>query len=658
MNLVAAPPKFVALAGNPNVGKSSLFNALTGLRQKVANYPGVTVERNEGLSVGPEGACRIVDLPGIYSLVPRSPDERVAVDVLTGRMAGESRPDVVVAVLDASQLRRGLFLLSQMLDLGLPLVVALNMNDEARRAGNGVDAARLSELLGGVPVVETVGHRGNGVDLLRRAALGEVRTPPTATWRADADVPVGAGSRWDRLRAKAPDGDLGDEVAARYAWAGRIHAALHLRDATPRRTSDAIDRVLLHPALGFLIFLVVMGAVFQAVFTWASPATDWIKEGVAALKDLVTGAMPAGAWRDLVGDGVIEGVGAVVVFLPQILILFLFLGILEDTGYMTRAAFIVDRPLRALGLSGRAFIPLLSSFACAVPGVIATRTIEDRRERLVTILVAPLMTCSARLPVYTLLVGAFVPEGELFLGVGRQGAVLVLLYVGGALAGSLAAFVLGKTVLRGGREAPILELPPYRAPSAASIFHRLRHRAGAFLVRAGTLIFAIAVLLWALTYFPRHEAPAGSSAEVQASEQLRHSYAGRFGRAVEPVVAPLGFDWKVGIGLVASFAAREVFVATMGVVYAVGGDAAEDDPTLREAFRGATHDEDGRKVFDPPTVAALLAFYVIAPQCVSTLAVIRRETGKRRWAWFALAYLTVFAYVAAWLASKAVAALL
>jgi ferrous iron transport protein B len=650
---VSVRSAFVALAGNPNVGKSSLFNGLTGLRQRVANYPGVTVEKTEGEFREGGRAFRVIDLPGIYSLVPRSPDEQVAAEVLAGRFAGETRPDVIVVVLEASRLRRGLFLLSQILDLDLPVVVALNMNDEARRAGNPVDPARLSAALGGLPVVETTAHRAHGLDRLRAAvAAGGGRPAESSLWRRTADLPAGVECRWSRLRAADPTGDRGEEVLARYRWAGEVHQAVGAAAATPRPRSDAADRILLHPALGFLIFLAVMTAVFQAVFSWASPGTEWIEGRIAWLKESAAPLFPEGAWRDLVADGVIEGVGSVLVFLPQILILFFFLGILEDTGYMSRAAFIVDRPLRALGLSGRAFIPLLSSYACAVPGIIATRTIEDRRERLLTVLVAPLMTCSARLPVYTLLVGAFVPPGELPGGIGRQGAALTALYVGGALAGSLAALVIGKFVLKDAKQSPVFELPPYRSPSLGTIFHRLRHRAGAFLVRAGTLIFAVAVVMWALAYFPRHEPEPGTSPQAAAAAQLQGSYAGSLGRAIEPLVAPLGFDWKVGVGLVASFAAREVFVATMGVVYAVGGDAAEDDPTLVEAFRHATDDRTGRRVFDPPTVAALLAFYVIAPQCVSTLAIIRRETGRRRWAAFALVYLTLFAYAAAFLASR------
>ncbi|HYC76844.1 MAG TPA: ferrous iron transporter B [Planctomycetota bacterium] len=661
MNVLSAPPRpvRVALAGNPNVGKSSLFNALTGLRQRVANYPGVTVERRRGTARRGVAEAQVTDLPGAYSLVPRSPDERVTADVLAGRMAGEPRPDVVVAVVDASQLRRGLFLVSQILDLELPTVVALNMNDEARRAGNPVDAAALSRALDGVPVVETVGVKGAGVDALLEAALDAARRPAADAERLRPGVapPPGPGTRWDRWRAADPDGANLAETSARYAWAQRVHRDLRLKAETPRRTSDALDRILLHPALGFVIFLAVMAAVFHAVFTLAQPLTDLIDGGVGSVQRLAADAMSEGVLRDLLTQGVIGGVGAVLVFLPQIVILFLLLGVLEDTGYMTRAAFIVDRPLRAIGLSGRSFIPLLSSYACAVPGIMATRTIEDRRERLVAILVAPLTTCSARLPVYALMIGAFVPESATLLGLDARAATLLGLYVAGAMAVSLVAFVLGKTMLRGRREAPILEMPPYRPPALPAIFHRLRHRTSAFLFRAGTVILFATILLWAAAYFPRHEAPPDAPPEAVAAAQLRDSYAGRLGRLIEPAIAPLGFDWKVGIGLIASVAAREVFVSTMGVVYAIGEtDGEGGDVRLVEAFRETTDERTGRRIFDPPTVAALLAFYVVAPQCVSTLAVIRRETGRRRWAWFAFGYLLAFAWLAAWATSRVVAA--
>jgi ferrous iron transport protein B len=639
----AARLRTVALAGNPNVGKSSLFNALTGMRQTVGNYPGVTIERSEGTYVTRSGdTLRIIDLPGVVSLAGRSPDERITVDALEGRLAGMTAPDVVVAVLDASNVRRGLLLLSQLLELSVPVVVCLNMVDEATKAGNTVDGARLSAALADLPVVETVASRGEGIERLAEAV-------------ASARVVEGARGLW-RGGASAPARGE-DEIAARQRWAADVVRRLGLKHPiTPRTKSDRLDRILLHPVAGTLIFLVVMGGMFQAVFSWATPAMDAIKAGLAWAAEAVRAGLPEHAMTDLLADGVIAGVGAVLVFLPQIVLLFLFLGILEDSGYMTRAAFIVDRPLRALGLSGRAFIPLLSSFACAIPGIMATRTISDRRERLLTMLVAPLMTCSARLPVYSVLIAAFVPDEPLIGPIGTQGATMLALYAAGILVASLAAFVIGRFVLRGEREAPILEMPPYRRPGVRVIASKLWHRAWAFVARAGTVIFLVSVILWTLTYLPRATPDPARSAAENASAQLSQSIAGRVGHAIEPALRPLGLDWRVGIGILASYMAREVFVGTMGVVYAV--EDAEGEPSrLTDAFRDARDDRTGKRLFDWPAIAALLAFYVIAPQCASTLAVVRRESGSWRWVAFLFVYLSVLAYLAALLAHRVAAAL-
>jgi ferrous iron transport protein B len=625
----------VALAGNPNVGKSSLFNALTGLRQKVANYPGVTIDRSEGSFTTSSGETfRILDLPGVVSLAGRSPDERIATDVLHGRIDGTPVPDVVVVVLDSSNVRRGLLLLSQVLELSIPTVVCLNMVDEARQAGNAVDARKLSAALGGACVVETVASRGVGVRELADAVA--------SAWKPQA------------ARIRAEGSGEAAEIAARHRWADSVMRGLELRHAvTPRRTSDRIDRFLLHPVFGTLAFLLIMGCMFQAVFSWAQPAMDGIDALQGMAQDAVRSALPAHAVTDLIADGVIGGVGAVIIFLPQILLLFLFLGILEDSGYMTRAAFIVDRPLRAVGLSGRAFIPLLSSFACAIPGIMATRTISDRRERLVTMLVAPLMTCAARLPVYALIIAAFVPAKPLLGPLGTQGAVMLALYAAGVLVASLAAFVMSRTLLRGERQAPIVEMPPYRRPSARVLLTRLWHRAWAFLGRAGTVIFAVSVVLWALAYFPRAETVPERTEQQQASIQLSQSYAGRLGHAIEPALRPLGLDWRVGIGIISSYLAREVFVGTMGVVYAVEDS---DDEGLREQLRSAKDDRTGAPLFTWPAIAALLAFFVIAPQCASTLAVVRRESGSWRWVLLLFVYLTGLAYVAALIAHRIAAA--
>ncbi len=640
--------KRVALVGNPNTGKSSLFNRLTGLSQKIANYPGVTVEHHVGRSGAGVDAFELVDLPGTYSLVGRSPDERVACDFLDGRTSGR-RPDLVCVVVDACQPGRGLFLLSQIVDMGIPAVVALNMVDEAREAGVSPDSERLSRAARGVPVIPTVAVTGEGVDALRTAvvaALADSNASPSTI----AAVETEAGSAWRAARRADPDGKDPNESARRYAWVRGVLAEAGWKPPLGVRPStDRLDAWFLHPIFGFVLFLAVMGAIFQAVFTLAAPLQDAVESAVATLGAWAGTVVPDGFLRDITTQAVFPGVGAVVVFLPQILILFLLLGLLEDTGYMTRAAFIVDRPLRAIGLSGRAFIPLMSSFACAVPGIMATRVIEDRRERLITILVSPLMTCSARLPVYTVAIGVLIPEGATVGPFGARGVTLLALYVGGALFGSLAAFVLGRTVLRGRRDAPILEMPPYRLPEWRAVVTRVWHRGWSFLRRAGTVIFGISVLLWVLSTYPRVDVPDGTPPAAAAAARLHGSFAGMAGRAIEPLIDPLGFDWRVGIGLLASFAAREVFVSTMGVVYAVGaGDAEVTEAQLEGAFRTAVHDGTTVPVFGIASLIALLLFYMIAPQCVSTLAVIRREAGGWGWAALAFTYLTVLAYVVAW----------
>lgn len=654
----------VAMVGNPNVGKSTLFNQLTGLRQKVANYPGVTVDVRVGARATSDGELQLLDLPGTYSLHPRAADEAIVLRALRGDEELE-RPDVVVAVLDATNLRRNLYLLSEVCDLGLPVVVALNMVDEARRGGLEVPTAALREATG-LEVVETVASRGEGIGALA-AALDHAAEPAPRRWKFDdaaleerlAAAP--GETTWARLQALEADDPTAREraIGARYAW---IAAALHGQDegARLRGSSDRLDRVLLHPVLGPLVFLTVMTLLFQSIFAWAEPAMQWIEAWVTYFQGAAAGMFSEGhLLGSLLSDGAIAGVGAVVVFLPQIVILFLLLGILEDSGYMARAAFLVDRPLRTVGLSGRSFIPLLSSFACAVPGVMATRTIPSRFERTLAILAAPLMTCSARLPVYTLLIGAFVPATTVAGVLNLQGLVMLALYLSGLAAGLLVALAVTLARRRGrrrGRELPmVVELPPYRRPSPRDVLLKLKLRVGDFLKRAGTVIFAVSVVLWVLMSFPRvGSTPPSTPAEKAA--QLEQSYAGRMGHAIEPVIRPLGYDWKMGVGLIASFAAREVFVSTMGVVYSVGDEADENSEGLRQALREERDPITGRKTFTLATVFSLLAFYVIALQCGATVAVIKRETASWKFAAAQVVGYLALAWVAAFVTYRVMAA--
>lgn len=672
---VVAPAgaKLVALVGNPNVGKSSLFNALTGLRQRVANYAGVTVDALEGpLTLGGKTA-RLLDLPGTYGLVPSAADEAVVERVLRD---AEAPPDVILVVLEAAQLRRGLALVSEVMDLGRPMVVALNMVDEARRAGLTVPTAKLAERLG-CPVIETVATTGEGIPKLL-AAL-EAPATPVRGWKfADAALEARLDNArpspspgetlkdtpWERLRTlrEADPALRPAEVAARFGWVADVLGAAPSA-STVRARTDAIDRWLLHPAGGPVFFLVVMGLVFQSVFAWAEPLMKLIEEGVGLVKGWAEAGLVAHPLlSSLVTSGVIDGVGAVVVFLPQILILFFFLSLLEDTGYMARAAFLVDRPLKALGLSGRSFIPLMSSFACAIPGVLATRTIPSRRERLLAMFLAPLMTCSARLPVYTLLIAAFIPETPLVGPIGLQGLVLFALYLSGMAAAAGLAFVVSRSKRTRGKELPlVVELPPYRRPGVRSVLLKLKLRGGDFLKRAGTTIFVVSVVLWALSTFPRVEPPAGLTPEEGQAYAREQSLAGRMGKTIEPVIAPLGYDWKLGVGIIASFAAREVLVGTMGVVYSVGEGADEENETLRDRIKAETfppgHPSAGQKVYTLPTVLSLLVFYVFALQCGATVAVVKRESASWGFALGQLALFGALAWVGAFVVRHAALAL-
>jgi len=616
------------LLGSPNAGKTTLFNALTGLRARVGNYPGVTVERRESELVLDNSRAVLVDLPGTYGLTPISADEAVVNEVLAGTTEGVARPDALIVVVDACSLSRSLPFIGEAVRLERPMCVVLTMLDELAARGGNLDIARLEASLG-VPVVGVVGHRGRGLDALRRL-LGD-----TASWSRPPILPP-------------------EDRAERAGWADSIATSVIDRKPARHRLSERIDRVVLHPLWGSLLFLAVMITFFQLIFTWASPAMDAIDGLITSTAALARAGLPDGWVADLVADGLLAGVGSVIIFLPQILILFSLLYLLEDLGYMARAAFVIDRVMGRIGLEGRSFVALLSSYACAVPGIMATRTIPSPRDRLVTILVAPLMTCSARLPVYALLISAFVPERSVWGPIGLQGLVLLGLYLGGAVAALVVAGILKRTLIRSDGLPFVMELPTYRWPTAKVWFTQVFGSAWAFIRRAGTIILAASIILWVLLNFPKVEAPAGLDEQAATAFALEHSAAGRLGHAIEPVIAPLGFDWKIGVGLIASLAAREILVATLAQIYATGGDEGE---SLREALRSDTDAESGALIFTPATVGALLVFFVFALQCTSTLAIMRRETNSWRWPAFAFGYLFALAYTASFLTHRAITAL-
>jgi len=625
-------PRLVALAGNPNVGKTTVFNRLTGLRQKVANYPGVTVERKTGTLSGQNG-CRaeIVDVPGLYSLNASSLDEEIAYRALTGAHEGLRAPDLVVVVVDASNLERNLYLASQVFDLGIPTIIALNMIDSATTTGQTVSAEALAAELQ-VPVIPMAATRGTGVDALKAAILGELPAPPSRGWTLPPETAGVAHAKVD--------------VVGRYAWLGPLVARVVERSERRVSWSDRLDAVLTHRIAGPAIFVLVLVLIFQSVFAGAAPFMDAIESATAAVGGALATWLPAGPVRGLLVDGVVAGVGAVVVFLPQILILFFFLGLLEDTGYMSRAAFIMDRVMRRVGLSGRSVVPLLSSFACAIPGIMAARTIDNPRDRLVTVLVAPLMTCSARLPVYTLLIGAFIPQ-TVILGVfGAQALTLLALYLLGVFFAVAAAWVLRKLVVRGERGVFMMELPPYRWPRFRDVVWRMLERAKLFLTRAGTIILAISIVLWFLASYPRIEPDPALAADQAAAEQLAGSAIGRLGHLIEPAIAPLGYDWKIGVALISSLAAREVAVSALATIYSVG-NADEANESLRERLRSDRNPRTGEAVFTPLVAVSLMVFFVLACQCMSTVAIVKRETNTWRWPAFLFAYMTVLAWVAA-----------
>jgi len=744
---LASPPKTltVALLGNPNTGKSTLFSRLAGVRQRVGNYPGVTVEKKLGTAEFHGQRFTIVDLPGTYSLAPRSPDEMVAVDVLLGRQDDVPAIDVVLCIVDASNLERNLYLVSQVLELNLPTVVALNMVDVAKDKGHTLD---LEKLAGRLPVkfVPVQANKGVGLDELKQAladAAGQqlkcVPSPfpekfvqeveslhalananghaplarylverlllDTSGYLAAGSLP-GVSSELLRevpaARERLAVAGLtvpAVEAVARYRWAGEVLAGVVTRPAKrPTTPSDRIDRVLTHRVWGTLVFVVLMLLMFQAVyFVPDVSGANWLLEKLMALASAaVQSVVPEGALRSLLIQGVIGGVGGVVVFLPQIFTLFFFIALLEDCGYMARAAYLMDKLMSRIGLSGKSFIPLLSSFACAVPGIMATRVIENRRDRLVTILVAPLMSCSARLPVYTLLIAAFVPN--LTLGRGwfalpwLHGLVMFAMYSIGIVTGIAAAWILKKTLFRGATPPFVMELPSYKMPGLWIVLHRMLEQGWAFIYRAGTLILAVSIVVWGLAYYPHDrslidfkllqdrdsqaaivgrlssqyekgnyfgdEATDRELLDKQreslnkleneiAGQYLQHSFLGRAGKLIEPAVKPLGWDWRIGCAAIASFPAREVVVATLGVIYNLGDEQDEVSDDLKQMLKDAKWDGTNRPVFTLPVALSVMVFFALCAQCSSTLVIMRRETGSWRWPLFTFVYMTVLAYVGA-----------
>ena len=695
----------VAIAGNPNTGKTTLFNRLTGARAKVGNYPGVTVDRQIGtLELEGFGSVQLMDVPGTYSLSARSREEQLAIQAVAGLHPLE-RPDVLVCVIDATQLIRNLYLALQLIELDMPLVIALNMTDRLAVTGQSIKIEELQRILG-LPVVPIVAPKGEGLEELRTAIAEVLRKPmkseadwawesPEPLLEADAltvakEIPEDwvageerrrkALSLWALLSVEKDDEldaippalrevverrrrlaevsgrHIEEEIIrSRYDWLD-AHAPSFLSESHQSLSlTDKIDRVLLNPALGFLLFLGFMTVLFQSIFAWADPVIGWIEALFGFLGDSATAVLPESFLRDLLVEGLIAGVGSVIVFLPQILLLFFFIGLMEDTGYMARVAYLMDRLMRALGLHGRAFVPMLSGYACAVPAIMATRTMERSRDRLLTMMVVPLMTCSARLPVYGLLIAAIIPPGD--SRPFTQGLLLTGMYLFSTVIALVAAGVLGRTVLKGPRVPFLMEMPVYRMPHWPSVVRMMWQKSSVFIKEAGTVILACTVCMWLLLSFPKQavdtETALAPTAEQAQSQEvgdevgagLRDSYAGRLGRAIEPALEPLGFDWKIGIGLIGAFAAREVFVSTMAVVYGLDDSEGETSETLRNRVREQRW-PDGRMVYTPLVCFSLMAFFALACQCMSTLAIVKRETGTWRWPLFLFAYMTGLAWIA------------
>jgi ferrous iron transport protein B len=686
MNAVSPNRSFrtIALIGNPNCGKTTLFNELTGLRQKVGNYPGVTVEKKEGkIQIGQE-EITVLDLPGTYSLSANSPDEKVVTDILFGKIADTPIPDIIVFVADATNLERNLYLLSQVIDLKIPTAVSLNMIDRAEDSGITIDTAMLEKEFG-VPFIPMVASKGIGIDrLLSIFKTLEISSDATRRWSLPETVrqehlelvsllvekekmKEPAAFHEAQLLLSSPNaltfytGEYSVEtlshleqdhinlkkygidrhsifVESRFRWTNSIYKKSVRQTVRKRQNTihDSIDNVVTHSVWGFVIFFILMAVMFQTIFTWANYPMELIGAGFDLLAHSVSSVIPPGDLQSLIADGIIGGVGAVVTFLPQILFLFLFLGFLEDTGYMARAAFIMDRVMSKVGLHGKSFIPLLSSFACAIPGIMATRTIENPRDRLVTILVAPLMSCSARLPVFALLIASFIPDIHLFGFISLPAVVLISMYLLGLISALLTARLLKSTILKGPKPAFIMELPPYRLPSLKNTMIHMWERSLLFLKNAGTIILGVSIILWFLATYPKME-------EGTSSEKLAHSFVGRAGHAIEPVLRPLGFDWKIGIGIISSILQREVFVGTLGTIYNIE-HADEASATLKQQMQKDTDPVTGAPTFTMLTALCIMVYYVLAMQCLSTVAVVRRETNGWKWPAVQFVYMTLLAY--------------